>query len=305
VRKVSTKFHGIFIIPCTPFTQNAGLLTVDEPSLRNLVKYIVNAGAHGIVMPQLASEFYTLSEHERHRITDILVEEVNHRIPVIIGVQATNTQLAVQYATYADEHGADGVIALPPYLPTGGEERIFSYFQQISDSIEIPIFIQNGGPPMGSSLTPTFIARMVKEIDHVHYVKEEVVPTTHSITADLEACGTAIHGVFGGFGGRYLLEELTRGAVGNMPTCEYTEIVVNVYRHFIRGELEPARELHKELMALQSINRFGLHAVKEVLRRRGIIQTNYTRIPSKPLDQYDSQEIEQNLQRAQKYLLPH
>ena len=89
-----------------------------------------------------------------------------------------------------------------------------------------------------------------------------------------------------------------------MPTCEYTEIVVNVYDRYIRGELESARELHKELMALQSINRFGLNAVKEVLRRRGIIQTNYTRIPSKPLDQYDSQEIEQNLHRAQKYLLP-
>ena len=157
---------------------------------------------------------------------------------------------------------------------------------------------------MGSSLTPTFIARMVKEIRHVQYVKEEVVPTTHSITADLTACGKTIHGVFGGFGGRYLLEELTRGAVGNMPTCEYTEIIVQVYQHFIRGELEPARELHKELMALQRINRFGLNAVKEVLRRRGIIQTNDTRIPSKPLDQYDLQEIAQNLHRARQYLLP-
>jgi 4-hydroxy-tetrahydrodipicolinate synthase len=267
------------------------------------VNYLVDAGAHGIVMPQLASEFYTLSENERHRITTILVEEVRHRIPVIIGVQAVNTQLAVRYATYACDQGADGVIALPPYLPTGDEERIFNYFQHISDNIEIPIFIQNGGPPMGSSLTPKFIARMVKEIHHVKYVKEEVIPTTYSITADLKACGDTIHGVFGGFGGRYLLEELTRGAVGNMPTCEYTEIVVKVYHHFIRGELEQARELHKELMALQSINRFGLNAVKEVLRRRGIFQTNDTRIPSKPLDQYDHQEIDQNLERAHHHLL--
>jgi hypothetical protein len=57
-------------------------------------------------------------------------------------------------------------------------------------------------------------------------------------------------------------------------------------------------------MALQSINRFGLNAVKEVLRHRGIIQSNDTRIPSKPLDQYDSQEIAQNLDRARQYLLP-
>jgi 4-hydroxy-tetrahydrodipicolinate synthase len=78
------------------------------------VNYVVDAGAHGIVMPQLASEFYTLSENERRRITTILVEEVRHRIPVIIGVQAVNTPLAVRYATHACDQGADGVIALPP-----------------------------------------------------------------------------------------------------------------------------------------------------------------------------------------------
>ena len=44
---MSNLFQGIFIIPCTPFVQKAGVLAVDEASLRNLANYIVKAGAHG------------------------------------------------------------------------------------------------------------------------------------------------------------------------------------------------------------------------------------------------------------------
>ena len=78
-------------------------------------------------------------------------------------------------------------------------------------------------------------------------MKEEVVPTTYSITADLKVCGDTIHGVFGGFGGRYLLEELTRGAVGNMPTCEYTEIVVKIYHELIPVSGDDGARTIKEL----------------------------------------------------------
>ncbi len=301
---VVAEFKGIFIIPCTPFTMNdRGVLVVDEASLQRLTDYVVRAGAHGIVMPQLASEFYTLSEAERRRMTEILVEVVGRRIPVVIGVQAVNTKLAVEFARHAEETGADGVIALPPYLPPGGEDRIYRYFQAISDAIRIPIFIQNGGPPMGSSLRPDFIARLVREIPQMRYVKEEVPPPPHSISADLQACGDAVAGVFGGFGGRYLLEELARGAVGNMPTCEYTEIMVTVYNRYIQGDEEGARDLHRELMALQSINSVSGTAVKEVLKRRGIIAETYTRIPAPALDAFDHREIDRNLARAKPYLL--
>lgn len=297
------EFKGVFIIPCTPFKLEGGCLVVDEDSLRRLVNYVVEAGAHGIVMPQLASEFYTLSEGERKKLTEIVIEVVARRIPVVIGVQAVNTQLAVRYAKYAFDQGADSVIALPPYLPTGGRERIFKYFQAISDAISIPIFIQNGDPPLGSSLTPEFIAKLAQKIRNVKFVKEEVLPTTHSITADLQACGESVLGVFGGFGGRHMLEELRRGASGNMPTCEYTEIIVEVYNRWIRGDEEGARELHKELMALQRINDSGIGVVKEVLRRRCIIAANYSRIPTATIDAFDYMEIEKNLARATQYLI--
>lgn len=298
------EFKGIFIIPCTPFKRSeGGGLAVDEASLRSLVNYVVEAGAHGIVMPQLASEFFTLSEGERKRMTEILVDVVGGRIPLVIGVQAVSTSLAVDYAKHAFDRGSDGVIALPPYLPTGGDERIYNYFKAISDVVEIPVFIQNGGPPMGSSLKPDFIAKMVREIENVKYVKEEFMPPPHSISADIKACKDAVKGVFGGFGGRYIIEELKRGAVGNMPTCEYTEIIVEVYNRYVKGDEEGARELHKELMALQRIIGVSMNAVKEVLKRRGIIEASYSRIPSATLDEFDQREIERNLIRAKPYLL--
>ena len=156
---------------------------------------------------------------------------------------------------------------------------------------------------MGSSLKPDFIAKMVREIENVKYVKEEFMPPPHSISADIKACKDAVKGVFGGFGGRYIIEELKRGAVGNMPTCEYTEIIVEVYNRYVKDDEEGARELHKELMALQRIIGVSMNAVKEVLKRRGIIEASYSRIPSATLDEFDQREIERNLIRAKPYLL--
>ena len=88
-----------------------------------------------------------------------------------------------------------------------------------------------------------------------------------------------------------------------MPTCEYTEIIVEVYNRYVKGDEEGARELHKELMALQRIIGVSMNAVKEVLKRRGIIEASYSRIPSATLDEFDQREIERNLIRAKPYFL--
>src|SRR6266487_1085715 len=104
-----SRFRGVFAIPPTPF-DDAG--NVDERSLRNCVDFCADAGAHGIVAPVNASESIALTDAERLRVTEVLVEQAGGRLPVIIGVSGVSTAASVVYARGAAQIGADAVIAM-------------------------------------------------------------------------------------------------------------------------------------------------------------------------------------------------
>jgi len=117
------------------------------------------------------------------------------------------------YSKYANEAGADAVIAVPLYMERAKLDLnwIRTYYKAISNAVDVPIFIQNH--PMDIVLPPTFIARLVREIKHVEYVKEETGEFTgQSISALLKCCGNDVKGVFGGSHGKYMLDELWRGS---------------------------------------------------------------------------------------------
>src|SRR5215212_11194188 len=110
---MAAPFRGVFTIPCTPFTESGEL---DEVSLRQEVRFCLDAGAHGLVAPVNASEFASLTDAERQRVATLLVEESAGRAPVVIGVTGASEEIAVSHARHAREIGANAVIAMPPHV---------------------------------------------------------------------------------------------------------------------------------------------------------------------------------------------
>ena len=286
-------FHGIFTIPQTPFT-DTGLL--DTESLRREIDFCIEAGAHGIVYPVMVSEFWLLSDDERKDAIEVVVRQTDGRAPVIAGVAGVSTEVAVMFSRFSSEVGADGVIALPPYVIKPNLNGLVDYYRAVAAAIDGPVFIQNFDPPLGSSLSPQFIQKLLIDIPNISYVKEEMMPCGHSLSALIETCGDELHGTFTGFSGRWFINELNRGASGTMPACQFTDVMVTLYERFRAGDIEGAREMHTALLPLVNIeNLYGVIFCKEILKRRGIITTTYTRAPGR-LDRHDHAEIDRLLQ---------
>ena len=194
-------FRGIFTIPATPLKED---LQVDWEGLQRVVEFCVGCGAHGIVWPVNASQFYTLSDEERLKGMEVVVNQVAGRAPVVIGTQGLSTPHAQMFSRHANAVGADAVIAMAPYVQALlDEDAVVAYYQGISDVVDVPIFIQNHA--RGSVLSAKLMARIVQQAEHVEYIKEETFPVTHMVTQAIELCGPKLKGVFGGAGGRYLL----------------------------------------------------------------------------------------------------
>ena len=268
------RWRGVFTIPCTPF-DDQGALDVD--SLRREVRFCVDAGASGVVAPVNASEFWTLSDEERKLVMRVVVEEVQGCIPVVLGVAGSADPHAVMFATHAQAIGADAVIAMPPYVRVVSQQDTFEYYRALSAAITIPIFIQNHDAPAGTRLSPEACARLVNDLPHVDYIKEETFPPGHAITAELRLCGPKLKGVMGGVAGRYVLDEHRRGACGTMPACEMTDVASAVWSLLDAGEERRARDLFNRLLPVLNYEAVVPGVYKAILRRRGIIKSDYLR----------------------------
>jgi len=263
---------------------------LDIASMERQVAHCIEAGTHGLVYPVMGGELRFLSESERRRFVEVVVGTAAGQVPVVAGVAAPNTPIAVEHARHAARVGADAVIALPPYTAPASEKEMVAYYQAISDAAEMPVFIQHSFPGM----SPAFMARLLREIEHVQYVKEETSPSGHSISAVLAKVGEECLGVFGGAHGMWMIPEMRRGASGFIPAAQTTEVYVQVWDAFQAGDETKAREIHRQLLPLLNLLRLiGLRLCKEILVRRGVIRTAQMRVPGAPeLDETDSHELD-------------
>lgn len=287
---MSQPWRGIFVIVVTPFTES---YEIDEISLRREVNFCIQAGAAGLVGPANASEFPTLSDDERKRWIEIVVDEAAGRAPVIATTTHGHALPAVALSRYSQEIGADGIMAMPPPILSPGPDGCYAYYKALSDNLDIPIFIQNYAGPAGTPMSSDLLARMCKELEWVQYLKEETLPEPRAISRTLAAAGDACKGVFGGQGGIYMIDEFNRGSHGNMPACQSTEVHVAIWQKLEAGDEAEARRLFNQLLPLINFERMhGVATYKAVLKRRGIFATTVSRAPGKVLDAADIRELD-------------
>ncbi len=271
-------FRGVFAIPPTPFTDDD---SIDEESLRRCVRFCLAAGVQGLVGPVNASESIELTDAERFRFAEIVVEETAGRVPVIIGVSGTSNAAAAQFAHHAASIGADAVIAMPPYIKRGDPDEIVGFYAHVSSAAGVlPMWIQDYVEPIGTPMPPVLIVRVLREVPNACYLKEETAYAPRMMSAVRQLAGHSLKGMMGGMGGRHMIEEHRRGSIGTMPACEVAEVHVRIWQALERGDEPAARRMHHALLPLLIYEAMYPDAVhKEVLRRRGVIRSARTRAP--------------------------
>jgi dihydrodipicolinate synthase/N-acetylneuraminate lyase len=297
----STLYRGIFTIPSTPFASSG---EIDIPSFRRLIDFCIECGAHGLVFPVNASEFTALSDAERFQLAETLVQHNAGRLPVVIGVAGVTQEVAIKFAKHAREIGADSVIAMPPYIKRSplSQAVIVEYYEKISAAAQLPVWIQNYVPPIGTDMSPDLVSKLCREIDGVQYIKEETIPSTMRLSTIIKNNDGSCKGVFGGAGGRYMIEEYRRGVSGQMPGCHVTDVMVAFWNALEAGNEKQAMYIYKELAPLYFFERQLSGCYKEVLYRRGVIDCPLKRLGAMPLDDIASQYLNEILHNLKPFM---
>lgn len=162
------KLLGSFPALITPFERGS----LDERSLRRLVRFVLRAGSSGIVPCGSTGEAATLTDAEYRRVIQVAVEEANAKAPVIAGVGTNATEKARAMARGAAALGADGLLVLAPYYNKPTQEGLFLHFQAVARSVDRPIIVYNIPGRTAVNIQPKTIARLATACRNIVAVKE-------------------------------------------------------------------------------------------------------------------------------------
>lgn len=290
---------GVYAILCTPFQADE---SVDDLSLRKLVRFVRSKGVDGVVALAIFGEGGKLNESERAAVVDAVIEEAAGDLPVVVSVGHLSSRLAAEMAVRAKKSGAAAVMALPS-ANAKTVESLAAYYSRIADAFAGPLVLQDEPTTSGVVMSAEMIATLASRVPLIEAVKLEEAPTPPKVSA-LAALRPQLS-VFGGLGGVFFLEELRRGAVGTMTGFAFPEALVAVYRAHRRGNVQAADSCFEAMISMARYENqatISLALRKEALRLRGVLQSATVRQPAKALDDFSKQELAEHVAQMEKRL---
>ena len=267
--------RGIFIIAATPYNEAKA---VDYEDLTHEVEWLNRCGAHGIVWPQMASEYNRLTVEERLRGFEVIADAArSKRAAVVFGVQGPDTNTALNYLKHAEKLSPDAFIAIPPEKANSLEDYR-SYYAALARATERPIFIQDTGPHHPMPMPVPFLLELAGAYPNLGFVKEELSPVLERMR-QLQTKRPPMKEVFSGDGGRGMLAEMNQGSDGTMPAAGFTDVYVQIWEAWQSGDHKKAREIFMHLLPLINLDELVDQGYQPMMHRRGVFKTAVSRIP--------------------------
>ncbi|MDC7240099.1 MAG: dihydrodipicolinate synthase family protein, partial [Spirochaetales bacterium] len=228
---------------------------------KEVVRYVMDGGVHGILSNASNGEFYAFDFENQKKSIETAIEEVNGKIPVYAGTTAITTREALHLGAMAEKAGADALSVLTPMFIQPTEEELYDHFAAIAASVEIPVLLYNNPGKTGNTISPGLLKRL-SEIDNICGIKNTVMD--FSVTMKyLEA--TAHREDFAVFGGidYYIYATLCHGGAGCVAGTANVapRLVVDIYESYSRGDHLGALNAQKALMPLRDAYGLGTFPV--------------------------------------------
>lgn len=284
-------FKGIIAYPITPFHGND---TINLPLFKNMVEKLVISGSHGIASLGSAGVMPYLSDEEKEAVTEATIQQVNGRIPTLIGVSNLTTERTIHHAQFAEKAGADAVMIIPMSYWKLTDDEIVNHYDSVASKISIPIMAYNNPSTSGVDMSPALLKKLL-EIPNVTMIKESTgdVQRMHYLRKEL---GEDI--AFYNGSNPLALAAFSAGATGWCTAAPnlIPELNLKLYQAIQNNQLHEAQEaFYKQVELLKFIVAKGLpRAVKAGLDILGE-ESGYLRNPLKPLTEKEIEELREIL----------
>lgn len=240
---------GCLIPVITPFGRGG---EVDEAALRHIVDYLIEEqDADAIIPCGTTGESPTLDHREHLRVIEVVLEQVNGRVPVIAGTGSNSTAEAVEMTRQAEKMGVQGSLQVGPYYNRPSQEGIYRHFHEIASSTSLPLILYNIPARTGRSIEPETVVRLAA-IENIVGIKDASgsIQYASALIEALRREGRRLYVYSGEDALTFFLLCLGGmgcvAAVGHVLGREFSRMCRLVWE----GRLEEARDIHFQVLPM-------------------------------------------------------
>lgn len=272
------KGTGVAVI--TPFLENKN---IDEAALKKILHHLIQGGVDFLVLLGTTSEAATLSREEKKRLLTLCYEEVQGKIPLIVGVGGNNLAALDQDIAELPLNPVAALMCVTPYYNKPSQQGLYEYYEYVSRKTDKKIILYNVPGRTGISLQCDTIVKIAKNCPNIIGIKEASTDLQHYMPLCFKA--PADFSVVSG-NDAFALSQIALGMQGLISVCAnaYPRQVTQLIRAALANDFSKARTLQPFMMALDHLsfvenNPAGIKAVMSTL---GLCR-NVLRLPLVPL----------------------
>jgi 4-hydroxy-tetrahydrodipicolinate synthase len=274
------KFTGTGVAIVTPFRKDR---SIDFKSLEKLLEHIIKNGVDYIVALGTTGESATLSKDEKQAVINYVIEVVDGRIPLVVGMGSNNTQELVNCINSTDFKNIDAILSVAPYYNKPSQRGIYEHFKAIASASPVSVIIYNVPGRTSSNISAETAVKLASEVKGIIAVKEA--------SGNLSQIMKIIKNKPKGFqvlsgDDTLTLPIVAAGGEGviSVAANAYPREVSDMVNHALKSDMAKAGEIHYKLMDLvdtlfEEGNPSGVKAVLETMK----ICTCTVRLPLLPV----------------------
>jgi 4-hydroxy-tetrahydrodipicolinate synthase len=262
-------FTGCGTALVTPFRRDGSL---DEATLRALVRRQVAAGIDFVCPCGTTGESPTLTRQEHLRVVELTLEEAKGKVPVVAGAGGYNTADVISLVRELTAMGVDGIVSVSPYYNKPTQEGLYQHYNAIAAATTLPVLLYSVQSRTGVNIEPGTVKRL-SEIANIVGIKEasgsitqmgQILNMVHEDFVVLSGDDSMALPLMA-LGGRGFIS-----VISNQTPAEMTQLA----RLCNEGNFTAARALHRRYLALMEANFFETNPgpVKAAMGLMGLLE---------------------------------
>jgi 4-hydroxy-tetrahydrodipicolinate synthase len=291
------KFKGTGVAIVTPFKNDS---SIDFASLGRVLNHVINGGVSYIVAMGTTGESATLTREEKKALVSYVIEVIDNRVPLVIGIGGNSTQEVINCIRHSNLTGVDGILSVAPYYNKPNQRGLFQHFKEIATCSPIPVIIYNVPGRTCSNISSDTCIDLANECENIVAVKEA--------SGDMAQIMRIIRGKPESFSvisgdDMMTLPIIAAGGSGvisvlaNAFPAQTSELV----NHALKSNIKSAREI--QLRFLEMIELLFIDGnpsgVKAMLNIMNLCQ-NYLRLPLVPVNRTTYTRIQKEIDEVNK-----
>lgn len=262
------KWNGVMPALTTAFDAN---LKIDHAFVARHALWQIENGVSGLIALGSLGEAGTLSFDEKTALIDTLVGAAAASVPVVATISALSTGEAVNLAQAAQDHGASGLMILPPYVYKGDWAEMKAYVGAVLNATMLEAMLYNNPVAYGTDFTPEQIQELAADHPNLVAVKESSTDVRR-VTA-IRALIRDRLAIFVGVDDA-IVEGIGAGAVGWIAGLvnAFPRESVDLFRLASEGRIQEAFELYRwflPLLRMDTVPKF-IQLIKQVQQEMGV-----------------------------------